>query len=274
MAHRRSITRRRAGLVVPVHRALTEPILLGGAPRAIAIMNGTLAGAIGLGLRLWLVGLVIWAIGHISRPSGRQARSALRRRGAPASAHPTICRSEERADDEPRRISQRPPARRLPALGRAGRRPGVVLNKDGSFQRTARFRGPDLDSAVPAELVASPGGSTTPSAVSARAGRSSSRRSATGARPIPTALSRSGLGLVDAERKAEFEEEGAHFESSYFLTFLYLPPAEDAARAEAGSMRAARSRASTARDAARLHRSHRPRAAAGRRLHAGVPLAR
>lgn len=32
--------------------------------------------------------------------------------------------------------------------------PGVVLNKDGSFQRTARFRGPDLDSATPAELVA------------------------------------------------------------------------------------------------------------------------
>ena len=31
---------------------------------------------------------------------------------------------------------------------------GVVLNKDGSFQRTARFRGPDLDSAVPAELAA------------------------------------------------------------------------------------------------------------------------
>ena len=27
---------------------------------------------------------------------------------------------------------------------------GVVLNKDGSFQRTARFRGPDLDSAVAA----------------------------------------------------------------------------------------------------------------------------
>src|SRR3546814_11558258 len=34
--------------------------------------------------------------------------------------------------------------------------PGVVLNKDGSFQRTARFRGPDLDSATPAELVAPP----------------------------------------------------------------------------------------------------------------------
>jgi hypothetical protein len=32
--------------------------------------------------------------------------------------------------------------------------PGVVLNKDGSFQRTARFRGPDLDSATEGELVA------------------------------------------------------------------------------------------------------------------------
>ncbi|MBS7540641.1 hypothetical protein KHC27_17045, partial [Ancylobacter lacus] len=36
------------GFSVPVHRALTEPILLGGAPRAIAIVNGTLAGAVGL----------------------------------------------------------------------------------------------------------------------------------------------------------------------------------------------------------------------------------
>ena len=31
---------------------------------------------------------------------------------------------------------------------------GVVLNKDGSFQRTARFRGPDLDSATQGELIA------------------------------------------------------------------------------------------------------------------------
>ncbi|KGJ03445.1 type IV secretion system protein VirB3 [Paracoccus halophilus] len=52
------------GFSVPVHRALTEHILLGGAPRSIAILNGTLAGAVGLGLRLWLVGLAIWAVGH------------------------------------------------------------------------------------------------------------------------------------------------------------------------------------------------------------------
>lgn len=54
------------GFSVPVHRALTEPILLGGAPRAIAIVNGTLAGAVGLGLRLWLVGLAIGVIGHVA----------------------------------------------------------------------------------------------------------------------------------------------------------------------------------------------------------------
>jgi len=53
-----------SGFTVSVHRALTEPILLGGAPRSIAILNGTLAGAVGLGLRLWLIGLAFWAVGH------------------------------------------------------------------------------------------------------------------------------------------------------------------------------------------------------------------
>jgi type IV secretion system protein VirB3 len=54
------------GFEAPVHRALTEPILLAGAPRAIAILNGTLSAAIGLGLRLWIAGLVLWAIGHVT----------------------------------------------------------------------------------------------------------------------------------------------------------------------------------------------------------------
>ena len=54
------------GFNAPVHRALTELILLGGAPRAVAIVNGTLAAAIGLGLRLWIVGAAIWLIGHLA----------------------------------------------------------------------------------------------------------------------------------------------------------------------------------------------------------------
>ena len=110
---------------------------------------------------------------------------------------------------------------------------GVVLNKDGSFQRTARFRGPDLDSAVPAELIAVAGrlnnafrrlGSGWAIFVEAQRHPSNLYPDSR----FPDAAS----ALVDAERKASFEEAGAHFESSYFLTFTYLPPAEDAARAE------------------------------------------
>jgi type IV secretion system protein VirB3 len=54
------------GFTVPVHRALTEHILLGGAPRSVAILNGTIAAALGLGLRLWLVGIGIGAVGHFA----------------------------------------------------------------------------------------------------------------------------------------------------------------------------------------------------------------
>jgi type IV secretion system protein TrbD len=51
-----------AGFYAPVRRSLTEPILLAGTPRSVAILNGTLAAAIGLGLRLWLVGAIIWFV--------------------------------------------------------------------------------------------------------------------------------------------------------------------------------------------------------------------
>jgi type IV secretion system protein TrbD len=54
------------GFRIPVHRALTEPILLGGAPRAIAILNGTLAAALGLGLRLWIAGLAFWVVAQFA----------------------------------------------------------------------------------------------------------------------------------------------------------------------------------------------------------------
>lgn len=110
---------------------------------------------------------------------------------------------------------------------------GIVLNKDGSFQRTARFRGPDLASAVPAELVGVAGrlnnafrrlGSGW--AIFVEAQRHAASKYPEGF--FPDVASR----LVDMERRAAFEEEGSHYESSYFVTFLFLPPAEDAARAE------------------------------------------
>jgi type IV secretion system protein VirB4 len=110
---------------------------------------------------------------------------------------------------------------------------GVVLNKDGSLQRTARFRGPDLDSATPAELV---GSTARLNNALRRLGSGwaifiEASRDAAHGYPVgtfPDAVS----ALVDTERRAQFEEEGAHFESTYYLTFLFLPPAEEAARAE------------------------------------------
>jgi type IV secretion system protein TrbE len=111
---------------------------------------------------------------------------------------------------------------------------GVVLNKDGSLQRTARFRGPDLDSATPAELVGTTArlnnalrrlGSNW--AIFVEASRDAAQHYPQSEFPDPVSA------LVDTERKAQFEEEEAHFESAYYLTFLVLPPAEEAARAEA-----------------------------------------
>jgi type IV secretion/conjugal transfer VirB4 family ATPase len=110
---------------------------------------------------------------------------------------------------------------------------GVVLNKDGSFQRTARFRGPDLDSATPAELVG----------VTARLNNALRRLGSGWAifveaqRIVAKTYPRSSFpdaasALVDLERQDAFEEAGAHFESRYFLTFVWLPPAEDASRIE------------------------------------------
>ena len=110
---------------------------------------------------------------------------------------------------------------------------GVVLNKDGSFQRTARFRGPDLDSATPAELVAVTSrlnnalrrlGSGW--AVFVEAQRSAAQAYPQSRFPDPVSA------LVDRERREQFREEGAHFESGYYLTLLWMPPPEEAARAE------------------------------------------
>ncbi|MFM0500265.1 conjugal transfer protein TrbE [Paraburkholderia caffeinilytica] len=110
--------------------------------------------------------------------------------------------------------------------------PGVALNKDGSFQRTARFRGPDLDSATQGELIA-----TTARLNNAlrRLGSGWALFIDADRRPaadyprsdFPEALS----WLVDEERRAAFEQAGSHYESGYHLTMVYLPPEESRARA-------------------------------------------
>jgi type IV secretion system protein VirB4 len=111
--------------------------------------------------------------------------------------------------------------------------PGIVLNKDGSFQRTMRYRGPDLDSATEAELVA----------ITARLNNVLKRFGESWAlffeaERVPAnrypghAFADAASWLVDQERCAAFTETGAHHESRYTLTFLYLPPPDHAGRAE------------------------------------------
>lgn len=113
--------------------------------------------------------------------------------------------------------------------------PGIVLNKDGSFQRTFRFHGPDLESATEAELVG----------LCARANNALKRLGSGWAlffeaerleaqhypqSNFPDAAS----WIVDEERRAAFEEgrQGRHFESRYHLTLLYVPPPDAQARTE------------------------------------------
>ena len=111
---------------------------------------------------------------------------------------------------------------------------GIVLNKDGSFLRLARYRGPDLESATEAELIA----------VTARinnvlkrfgsgwalffeAKRTEASHYPLSNFPDPVSL------LVDEERRESFETEGEHFESGYVLSFCWLPPAETQSKAGA-----------------------------------------
>lgn len=106
---------------------------------------------------------------------------------------------------------------------------GAVLNKDGSFQRTIAFRGPDLESSTEAELVS----------VCARV-NNVLRRFGSGWALFIEAQRRNvqtypesrfpdaASWLVDAERRASFLAEDAQFESRYFLTFCWMPPADAA----------------------------------------------
>jgi type IV secretion system protein VirB4 len=110
---------------------------------------------------------------------------------------------------------------------------GVILNKDGSLQRTAIFRGPDLDSSVSSELI---GVSQRLNSAFRRLGDRwalfiEAQRTAANTYPdsrFPDAAS----ALIDAERRAAFEATNAHFESFYYLTLLYLPAEDAAARGE------------------------------------------
>lgn len=105
--------------------------------------------------------------------------------------------------------------------------PGVIEQKDGLLQKTISFRGPDLASSTRNGLIAN-------------------------VAQINNALRRFGAGWsfffeaqrqfaleypasvwpdplserIDQERRKNFEQEGTHFDSRYFLTLVYAPPTQ------------------------------------------------
>ena len=104
--------------------------------------------------------------------------------------------------------------------------PGVVLNKDGSFLRVIRFRGPDLDSATEPQVVVANAqlnnalkrlGGGWALFVEARRFHAADYLPE-GSFPDPVSW------LVDAERREAFEHEGQAFDTAYHLTLQYLPP--------------------------------------------------
>ena len=50
------------GYAMPLRTSLTRPILLGGVPRAFAILNATIGAAIGFGLQQPFIGFPLWAV--------------------------------------------------------------------------------------------------------------------------------------------------------------------------------------------------------------------
>ncbi len=102
----------------------------------------------------------------------------------------------------------------------------VVLNKDGSFLSTFKYRGPDLDSETDGSLIAI---SARINNILKRLGSGyaiyvESKRDEVKFYPksyFPDYISY----LIDEERRAEFMS-GDNFESSYYLTLVYLPPKE------------------------------------------------
>ena len=112
--------------------------------------------------------------------------------------------------------------------------PGVILNKDGSFQRTAEFRGPDLESSTEEELVA------TCARINNALRRFGSgwalyfEASRIPAKSYPeSTFIDPAAWLVDQERRGEFEEDTNHFfESVYYITLQFIPPADRSNKAE------------------------------------------
>lgn len=52
------------GFETPLHHALSDPILLAGAPRNMAILIGAIGASLTFAIQLWITGLLFWVVFH------------------------------------------------------------------------------------------------------------------------------------------------------------------------------------------------------------------
>ncbi len=106
----------------------------------------------------------------------------------------------------------------------------VILNKDGSFMSVLLFRGPDLDSSTEEELLVK---SAQINNVLKRLGSgwalfSEGKRRVVNTYP-DSSFPNPVAALIDAKRRQQFLSDN-HFESSYYLSFVFLPQEENTSK--------------------------------------------
>ncbi len=112
--------------------------------------------------------------------------------------------------------------------------PGVVLQKEKIFQKTIAFRGPDLASSSPEQMRVA---CARLNNVLKRMGSgwaffAEEQRYPTRDYVSPS-WSHSVGWLIDEERRGQYEKEGAHFDSSYYITFCWEAPSDTSKQFEA-----------------------------------------
>ncbi len=129
---------------------------------------------------------------------------------------------------------------------------GILLQQDGSLLMGWSYRGPDMMSSASSEM----------DALSARLNsvlrlgsgwmvQCDAIRSRAPGYPEQGAFPDPVTRVIDDERRQQFMQEGAHYESEYYLTLTYLPPSETEERVK-GWMFEGGGRYSTSRTAAQV----------------------
>jgi len=240
---------------VVLHQSLIRPILLGGAERELALLNGVIAVGLIFGIGSWQAAVlgVIWAVfvhwGLVQLANrDTQFFDIYKRHVAYQDYYMSPTRTiTRRRRHKPRRLRSssitaskglsmlamkefRTHLKGLPDLLNYGAMidNGIILNKDGSFTTAFYFRGQDLASSTNEELAAV---STQVNSALVKMGTGwmlhidSIRIPATSYPAANRSFFPDATTLaIEEERRAQHGQEGAHFVNVYAMALTYLVP--------------------------------------------------